>query len=121
MAQPIDYTDIERLKSNYQTKPPIFNTVSGWISIYELMALISDNKANGVRFYLSRHDEDDPTYPDQNTVVFVATLDSTNPGNPSTKYSKDLIDVKASVASDGSYTGMGSDMIPLCPPNCSQP
>ncbi|MEO7216306.1 hypothetical protein [Mucilaginibacter sp.] len=128
---PIPLQEIQALRANYATAPYVLNTRSGWVSVYELMALISDNKANGVRIYFGRHPKNSSTYsspyPEQNTVILVATLDSKNPANPTTFDSVDLLNAFEangpvnSVSYTSGYQGMGGDMIPLCPPNCPNP
>jgi hypothetical protein len=118
----IPFEKIMRMRRNYQEKPPIINTESGWISVEEIKMLIDHNNATGIRIYLARHDEDDTLYPDKNTVVLVATRDFTHPASkPTTEYSRDILDENATISVSGIYGSMGVDMIPLCPPNCPHP
>lgn len=116
--QPIGYKEIEKMIKHYEEG--ISNdTTSAWVSIYDLMALISDNKANGIRLYFGRHSKDDPKYPGQHNVIFVATRDETDFQHPTTQNSFDLLDRnKLSVSDRQSYEGEGGDAIPLCKPNC---
>jgi hypothetical protein len=116
--KPIGYKEIERMIGDYQDG--ISNdTTSAWVSIYDLMALISDNKANGIRLYFGRHPKDDAQYPGRHNVIFVATRDTTDFENPTTQNSVDLLNKdKVEVTERESFEGQGGDAIPLCKPNC---
>lgn len=125
--EPVIPQIIANMRKNYSTKLPEPNTESGWVSIYELMEFISDNKGNGVRIYFGRHDEKHPNYKNQNTVILVATRDTVNPNDPTTENSVDLLnayeakgEVNSVILSTG-YEGKGGDTIPLCPPRCPPP
>ncbi|WP_439695112.1 hypothetical protein ACFGVS_18650 [Mucilaginibacter sp. AW1-7] len=95
-------------------------TRSGWVSSKEVAALLADNLANGIRIYLGRHEDDDVEYPGQLNMILVATVDKVNPDNPTTFNSVDQLNVNAvaGLVNTVSYTGMGDDRVPLCPPNC---
>jgi len=121
---PVVYEEITRMVGYYRaTMPATDNTKSCWVSLNEIMALITDNKANGIRIYYGRHDNNDPNYPDysgRHNVILVSTYDAVSPINPTTQNSIDLLNydaTKGPVASV-SYSGLGGDAIPLCPPRC---
>jgi hypothetical protein len=122
-TRPVTPKEINRLVKNYKDTMADDDTRSAWFSIYELMALISDNKGNGVRIYYGRHDKDHKLYPKRHNVILVATRDADNPENPSSENSHDLLDpnVNGVGANPASYKGMGLDMGPLCPPRCVPP
>jgi hypothetical protein len=118
MAIPLDHITHKRfdeLKKNYQTLAPTNKTISGWVSVIELMKLVSDNNANGVRIYFGRYKDDEAPYPGQNTVMLVATRGK---ADPTTFDSDDVLTNEATILLGGSFEGLASDMIPLCPPNC---
>lgn len=116
--KPIGYKEIEKMIQDYEDG--IKNdTTSAWVSIYDLLALISDNKANGIRLYFGRHSKDDTKYPGQHNVIFVATRDEKDFQHPTTQNSFDLLDRnKVELTERESYEGQGGDAIPLCKPNC---
>jgi len=120
--EPIDYEEILKMVGHYREDLREGDTTSAWVSIYQLMSLISDNKANGIRIYFGRHAEDDKFFPGQHNLIFVATRDVKNPENPTTENSVDLLDKnkKAAGLAEGSvsYAGLGAEKIPLCPPHC---
>lgn len=119
--QPVHPEEIALMVKNYKDTMPHDDTQSVWFSIYELMALIADNKANGIRIYYGRHHKNDAVYPGKHNVILVATRDAVNPGNPSWENSHDLLHYgkNAELAKPKSYTGMGLDQGPLCPPRCT--
>jgi hypothetical protein len=131
--QPIVYTAIKALIGNYTTNLPTLpngdaDATSGWVSVSELLSLIADNNANGIRIYYSRHPSNDANYPYHHGIVLVSTFDSVNPQAPTTYNSTDLLNIdtesgpvnSVSFSGDGAYTGDGDDAIPLCPPACPQ-
>lgn len=123
-TNPVHPDDINRMVKNYRDSPSHDDdTQSVWFSIYELMALIGDNKANGVRIYYGRHEKDDKSYPGRHNVILVATRDSVNPANPACDTSIDLLtsEKNAGPAVNASFKGMGLDWGCLCPPRCTPP
>jgi hypothetical protein len=120
----------ESLKQRFPDRPWIEEVQSAWVSKKELLALLEDNDANGLRIHYGCHNEstsEDPRadYLGLHNVILVATIDSVNPDNPTTENSvdqlKDVADAEKAESTPltpGSYTGGGGDMIPLCPPNC---
>ena len=116
------YSEIEKMRAKYETSlPPLSKeTRSGWVSAKEVSALLADNLANGIRIYLGRHEDNDLEYPGQINMILVATVDSVSLDNPTTQNSKDQLNQSAVAGpiNTVSYTGMGDDRVPLCPPNC---
>ncbi|MEP6950663.1 MAG: hypothetical protein ABI863_15365 [Ginsengibacter sp.] len=120
----------ENLKKKFPARPWIQEVESAWISKKELLALLEDNKANGLRIHYGCHHESthkDPKldYHGLHNVILVATLDSVNPDNPTMQNSVDQLKDTAkdehpmsTLQTTGAYTGKGGDLIPLCPPNC---
>jgi len=119
----------ENLRKKFPDRPWIQEVQSAWVSKNELLALLEDNKANGLRIHYGCHNEStskDPRadYLGLHNVILVATIDSVNPDNPTTENSVDQLDVtkteqaNAMLPPPGSYGGSGGDLIPLCPPNC---
>ncbi len=118
---PIIYTEIKTMVDHYHnTLGRKDDTKSGWVSVNELMALISDNKANGIRIYYGRHDDNDPLHKGRHNIILVSTFDATNPQNPTSQTSVNLLNYTAAAGPTNSvtYTGLGGDAIPLCPPAC---
>jgi hypothetical protein len=131
--EPIPVVEIAALRAKYaatSTIPPN-DATSGWVSRAEIDALLKDNESpgkipNGIRLYYGRHDKSTMDalgneYINKHTVILVATYDP-NEANPQTETSKDLLNFTgpnvSSVSYNSSYTGMGGDTIPLCPPRC---
>lgn len=130
---PIVKQEILKLIDHYRKDMRRNDTQSGWVSAEEILALINDNKADGIRIYFGRHKEKDEYYPDQLNVILVATKNS-EPGAEATyKNSVDqLNEFKANgpvnsvtfnfpyqdYTDSGEYRGRGADTIPLCPQNC---
>lgn len=118
-------TSTENLKKKFPDRPWIEETKSTWVSKKELLALLEGNKANGLRIHFGCHYESTHKDPKKDmiglhTVIFVATIDSINPDNPTTENSVDQLDddkVKK-LADTGSYGGSGGDSTPTCPPIC---
>jgi hypothetical protein len=109
---------------NYEDKTIICDTVSAWVSVSEVLSLVAENNANGIRIYYGRHNDDDPKYPNRHNVILVATRDKSNPENPTTEESEDLLneDEDNGIVNSVSLTfaGVGDDTIPLCKPNCGK-
>jgi hypothetical protein len=111
------------LQQKYPDRPGIEEAQAGWISRADLNALLDDNAANGLRIYYGTHDES--TLPGSapyeflglHNVILVATVDSADPDNPTYQNSVDQLD-QTKTAADGTFKGMGGDLIPLCPPAC---
>lgn len=114
MMDPITLQRFRKLQQNYQTLDPSNKTISGWVSLIELMKLVSDNNANGVRIYFGRYEDGEQPYPGQNTVMLVATRGK---ADPTTADSVDVLDEHATILL-GNFTGLPGDVIPLCPPAC---
>jgi hypothetical protein len=119
-------TSTENLKKKFPEKPWIEETKSAWVSKKELLALLEDNKANGLRIHFGCHHESTHKDPKKDmlgmhTVIFAATIDSMNPDNPTTENSVDQIDDNRTkkLTDTGSYEGSGGDSLPTCPPQCS--
>ena len=120
----------ENLRKKFPARPWIEEVQSAWVSKKELLALLEDNKANGLRIHYGCHHEnthEDPRqdYHGLHNVILVATVDSVNPDNPTLKNSVDQLkntakdeQPKSAAQIAGSYKGKGGDLIPLCPPNC---
>ena len=120
----------ESLKQRFPDRPWIEEVQSAWVSKTELLALLEDNNANGLRIHYGCHNEStsqDPAadYLGLHNVILVATIDSVNPDNPTTENSVDQLQDAAGAQragimslTPGSYGGSGGDLISLCPPNC---
>jgi len=106
------------LKKNYQDLAPSNKTISGWVSLMEIVKLVSENNANGVRIYFGRYADDEQPYPGQNTVMLVATRGN---ADPTTADSKDVLTQGATILVGDSFEGLPGDVIPLCPPACPNP
>jgi|GEM_PF-6127956 len=127
-AVPIVYEEILRMTKLYKAGLPadFDDARSAWVSVDELKALINDNEgANGIRIYYGRYEKDSDIYQGQHNVILVATKDSETPDHPTPAKSDDQLnydkhkgDVNSISYTSGSYTGMGDDTIPLCPPRC---
>lgn len=113
---PIDVLEMQALVKRHRTQYPN-EPISGWVSVNEILNLISNNDANGVRIYFGRHDKNDKDYPDMLTVFLVATHDTSSA--PTLENSIDVVSTTASSAGATFYVGLGDDRIPLCPPKCS--
>ena len=125
----------EKLKKKYPERPWIEEVSSTWVSRKELDALLDANKANGLRIYYGCHYENTHADPRFNclglhNLIFVATLDTVDPDNPSTETSDDqLYDEEHPPAisaifkrpSSDDYEGMAGEFTVLCPPNCPPP
>ena len=113
------------LKNKFPDRPDIQEARSGWISRADLEALLSDNNANGLRIYYGSHHK--ATMPGSapfeflglHNVILVATVDSVSPDAPTFLNSVDQLD-KTKLATDGTFKGMGGDLISLCPPACNK-
>lgn len=117
---PIIYAEIVTMVKNYHDTPGLADdTKSCWVSVNELMELISANKANGIRIYYGRHNPTDKLYPGRHNVILVSTFDAENPQNPTSETSVDQLNYTApALINSVSYSGQGGDAIPLCPPRC---
>jgi hypothetical protein len=121
----IHKSSTKRLKKKFPERPWIEEAKSTWVSKKDLLALLVDNNANGLRIYFGCHHES--THEDSakdmlglHTVMFVATLDSSNPDNPTTENSIDQLkdNMTAANIAGTSYTGSGGDNTTTCPPFC---
>ena len=119
---PIIKTEILAMMKNYKENRGPDQTISAWVSVSELLSLVADNNANGIRIYYGRHDDEDPIYPGQHNVILVATRDIINPDTPTTINSTDLLNDAIALGKINSvsftFSGVGDDTIPLCKPNC---
>ncbi len=99
-----------------------------WVSVTELMQLITDNGANGIRVYFGQHTpHSEPTgeseYLDLITTIFVATRDNVHPSAPKYDNSEDLLyesdDERANtIVVAGPFGGQALDKVPICNPTC---
>lgn len=113
---PVDLEEMQGLSKRHRDKYPN-EPVSGWVSATELLNLIGNNDANGVRIYFGRQ-EATKEWPDGMLTVFlVATKTEKNP--PTCETSEDVVDPQASANGTVFFVGLGDDRIPLCPPKCS--
>jgi len=122
----------KKLKKKFPDRPDILEAKSVWVSKKELLQLLEHNEANGLRIYYGCHHESTHDDPKQDhlglhNVIFVATLDTVNPEEPTCKNSKDQLadeETKNTLNMEGlsivtnTYKGSGGDMVPICPPNC---
>lgn len=111
---PIGLERFNELKDNYETLAPSNKTISGWVSLVELVTLVSQNNGNGVRIYFGRYKDDEQPCPGQNTVMLVATRGN---ATPTTFDSKDVLTNHSTILLT-SFEGAPGDVIPLCPPAC---
>ncbi|WDF77777.1 hypothetical protein PQ469_28225 [Mucilaginibacter sp. KACC 22773] len=121
--QPIIPAAIKVMVDNYRSTMPAGDAKSAWVSISEVLELIAQNNANGIRIYYGRHGDDDADYPRKHNVILVATRDAIHPENPSPENSNDLLNYDANKGpvdsiTLGRFSGLGDDVIPLCPPHC---
>lgn len=125
-AAPIIKPAIIKLLKNYRKDIKEGDTLSGWVSAEEVMALIAHNHADGIRIYFGRHAADDNSDPNKLSVILVATK-SSDGGKATWQNSVDQLNEFSSDGPvnsvsfnfhDPDYTGMGDDAIPLCPQNC---
>jgi hypothetical protein len=122
----IHKSSTKKLKKKFPDRPWIEEAKSLWVSKKELLALLEDNNANGLRIHFGCHHESthEDTKKDMqglHTIILVATIDSVNPDNPTTQNSVDqlndnLVKPKSGI---GLYAGGGGDNLPICPPTCS--
>jgi hypothetical protein len=126
---PVIYNDIKTMVNYYRNGLPDLangdsDATSAWVSVSEILNLIADNNANGIRIYYGRHDINGTVYPGKHNVILVATRDVVEPSKPIPEQSDDLLNFDAtagpvnSVSVSYDYDGMGDDQIPLCPPRC---
>ncbi len=114
----------KNLKKKFPNRPWIEEAKSVWVSKKELLALLEDNKANGLRIHFGCHHESTNKDPKADmhglhTVILVATVDNVNPENPSTENSVDQLKEGTTLGdSSDSYGGSGGDGLPACPPTC---
>ena len=102
-----------------------------WVSVSELIQLITDNGANGIRVYFGQHTKGSsakkPDFEGLITTIFVATRDNVNPASPTYDNSEDLLnesddETKAnSVTIAGPFLGQADDRVPICNPRCPPP
>lgn len=117
----------DQLRLKYPDRTDIEESKSVWVSKAEIDTLLSENYGNGIRIYFACHTESTSTgdtqkYLGLHSVVLVATRDNVNPLNPSTDYSIDLDNESDDPAKANSVTfsAMGTDVLPTCPPRCLQ-
>jgi hypothetical protein len=100
-----------------------------WISVIELIQLVTDNGGNGIRVYFGQHTKNSlpdntPEFEDLITTIFVATRDNKNPADPTYKDSEDLLTSSDdlgkgnTVSIAGPFVGQGDDKVPICNPRC---
>ncbi len=118
----------ENLRKKFPERPWIQEVQSAWVSKKELLALLEDNNANGLRIHYgchhkSTHKDPKADYRGLHNVILVATIDSVNPDNPTTENSVDQLKDAGDARNAGdvifsSYAGTVGDLLPLCPPEC---
>ena len=116
----------ENLRKKFPDRPWIEEAKSTWVSKKELLSLLEDNTANGLRIHFGCHHESTHIVPKKDmlgllTVILVATLDTVNPDNPTTENSIDQLkddNIREAESNTGSYAGSGGDNLPVCPPTC---
>lgn len=115
-SNPVTQSELQTLTANYLANIGNNKTQSVWFSASDIMSLIQQNSANGLRIYFGKYASNDPTYPNQLTVILLATNDVVNPQNPTTENSADIIGSNA--PSLGSFANVGIEGDILCPPRC---
>jgi hypothetical protein len=121
------------IKRKYPNRKCQEQSSCAWISVEELLKLIVQNRATGIRIYFGQHTKsstpltNEKEYEDLLSVIFVATR---NPSNPDVEASlndqdqlkeSDIDDETSSVILTGQYEGNGADKIPICNPECPTP
>ena len=122
-AHPIVLAKIKEMTDRYRSNINECDAKSCWVSMAEVLQLIADNNANGIRIYYGRHAHGEADeFKDKHNVILVATRDTTDPHDPTSENSVDLLN---EFVGNGpvnsvtvSFSGMGDDVIPLCPPHC---
>src|SRR5450432_472506 len=106
----------KNLRKKFPARPWIEEVQSAWVSKKELLALLEDNNANGLRIHFGCHHESTHEDPKKDmlglhTVILVETIDSANPDNPTTENSVDQLkdNVSKTESVSGSYSGNGGD------------
>ena len=123
-AHPVLPGKIKEMTERYRTTCSKGDARSCWVSMSEVLQLIADNGANGIRIYYGRHGDNDGTeFKNKHNVILVATHDSVTPTKPTSENSADLLNAVETDAHPAnsvivSFEGMGDDVIPLCPPHC---
>ena len=117
------------IRSKFPSRASIGQSSSIWISVNELIQLITDNRANGIRIYFGQHNQSSlpsgkEEYEDLLTAIFVATRDTTNFENPTYQNSEDQLNEDSdpekanSFSVAGPFEGQGADKVPICNPSC---
>lgn len=113
----------KKLKKKFPDRPWIEETKWCWVSKKELIALLEDNNANGLRIHFGCHHESTDADPKKNmlglhNIILVATKDAANLDNPTAQNSLDQLKDATEAVSGNSYTGNGGDHTTTCPPYC---
>ena len=119
----------DEMKRRHKDRPHPFQSSCMWLSVSELLELISHNNATGIRIYFGQHTKGnfpsgDKDYEDLLAPIFVATIDKINPGNPTSENSEDQLIVSDSekeasnIIVAGAFAGKALDQVPLCNPKC---
>ncbi len=121
-------TSTENLKKKHPGRPWIEEASSAWVSRKELDELLNANNADGLRIYYGCHfnsTDADPKkdYLGLHNLIFVATVDSVDPQNPTYANSTDQLRdtagaANASLAEPSDYDGNAGEFVTLCPPYC---
>ena len=119
----IHKSSTKSLRKKFTDRPWIEETKWTWVSKKELLALLEDNKANGLRIHFGCHNESTHKNPKDDmlglhNVILVATVDAVNPNNPTAQNSIDQLKDSTEAISGNSYTGNGGDHTTSCPPVC---
>jgi len=120
-CEPLSSEQFASMTANYKTSLGTnVDTESIWVSIYDILDLISHNRANGIRIYYGRHDDNHEQWPGRHNLIFVATRDTDNPHNPSGDNSVDLLGGEHldPPFDKAKFTGLSMDGAPMCPPRC---
>ncbi|QEC67875.1 hypothetical protein FRZ67_11405 [Panacibacter ginsenosidivorans] len=88
----VPFAELQKLTANYRETVCQTETQHIWFSVEDIMTLIKDNKANGIKIYLGRYDNDHPYYAGHLTVALVATRDEMTPDKPTQRHSVDMLD-----------------------------
>ncbi len=122
---PVTMDQIKKMHDNYVSglihTPFPNDATSAWISLNEVLALMSDNKgATGIRIYYGRYLPgtviNGKDYSNLHGVILVATKHTDIKEDPTIDNSNDMLTPNVNYVSYSVYGGQGDDNIPTKPP-----
>lgn len=110
-SQTITFEELKELNDNHAQSAAENETLSVWYAAEDIINLLKDNSATGLRIYIGRYNAQNETYPGKLTVMPAATYNVESGDNNDLVFDETETDINEEVLS-----ALGHGLV--CPPRC---